>query len=113
MSSSTTYTVLDGEMPQDLIQMAGVPPVVKEAVLSDATGQELSNVISYFTIGQFYIDARLTEQHSSQRKPVEQHTEDLLNAFIDTGINRSQFPGVVIGVGEGWYKMKNSGPVKY
>ena len=107
--SSVTYTLLDGEWPI-LSQAAPIPASVIEAVSSEITGLKFTTYLGYFSVGYFFIDADLIEQHSCQRPISSTHADLLREDFEQKGIYRTESPGVVIGLGEGWKEMKNNGP---
>ena len=106
------YTLLEGPWP--LLQKANpVPEIILDKVLQDANGNAITNHIGYFSLGFFYIDSRLLVPHSTQRPLNNNHVNKLYDDFCHMGIFRTQFPGVVIGLGEGWNHMHNTGAKPY
>lgn len=107
--ASVTYTLLDGEWPI-LNQATPVPASVIEAISSDTTGFAMTSNLGHLSVGYFFIDVDLVEQHSSQRPILSNHADILKEDFEKKGVFRTESPGVVIGLGEGWNYMKNIGP---
>ena len=105
--SSTSYIVLDGEWPV-LGQASPVPSSVLEMISSSMSGLSITNHIGYLSIGDFFIDSDLLEQHMTQRPIDSKYVDTLRDNFETTTILRSESPGVVIGLGEGWNWMKNT-----
>ena len=110
--SSVSYTLLDGEWPI-LGPATPVPSSVLDAISSDFNGSAITSNLGYLSLGQFFIDVDLLQQHPSQREIDMKHVENLKNDFERKGILRRECPGVVIGLGAGWLNMKNTGPVPY
>jgi hypothetical protein len=73
----------------------------------------LSHLASPLSLGNFYINAELVEQHPCQRPISSSHVTKLRNEFETKGIFREENPAVVVGLGEGWMHMKNNGPFHY
>jgi hypothetical protein len=106
------YTLLEGSWP--VLQQANpIPQIIWDKVLQDANGSAITNHIGYFSLGLFYIDCNLLVPHSTQRPINTQHANQLFNNFSHVGIFRTQFPGVVISLGDGWTHMLNTGPKPY
>ena len=55
----------------------------------------------------------VVEPHPTQRPIASKHIDSLLQEFKDRGVLRSEYPGVVIGLGAGWMNMKNTGNNPY
>ena len=73
----------------------------------------LTEDLGHFTLGEYYIDAELLEPHPTQRPIAPSHITSLIQEFTNRGVLQSEYPGVVIGLGEGWMKMKNTGKNPY
>jgi hypothetical protein len=108
----TPYQLLTGEWPV-LEAASPIPDQILEAITLDKSSHALCTHIQYLNLGYFYIDADLVVSHSSQRPIISDHAENLKKDFEDQNPLRDAFPGVVIGLGNGWNNMKNTGPVKY
>ena len=108
--SQVPYTINEGEWP--ILQDATpLPPTVLQSINSQCTGNAISSHIGFLSLGYFYIDVNLLEQHPTQRQISSHHANYLKEDFETRGILRTESPGVVIGLGKGWEKMKNSGPL--
>ena len=83
-----------------------------DSITASGSGQGTS-LSPYLSLGTFYINTTLVEQHPTQRPVVADHVEELMGKFRTVGVNREDSPGVVIGIGEGWQMMRNSGPLPY
>ena len=86
---------------------------VLQAVFSEMTGNVLSNNISHFSLGLFYINTDLVEQHPAQRAISSSYVDELVQDFEQTNILRTECPGVVIGLNGGWKNLKNTGGAIY
>ena len=105
-------TLLKGEWP--ILDLASpVPSSIMDSISTDVTGSAITKNLGYLSLGHFFIDVSLLEQHATQRAIDPQHAGSLSFMFETSGVNREENPGVVIGLGEGWNKMKNNGPEKY
>ena len=112
--SSSSYTLLDSQLPiAGLGQAVPVPLNVFQAVSSEMTGNALSLNILHFSLGLFFIDVNLVEQHPTQRVVSSGYVNKLMSDFEKSNILRTGSPGVVIGLGEGWNALKNTGGVMY
>jgi hypothetical protein len=112
MSSSATYDNFEGEWP--VLGLARqVPASITKAISSAGNGSAISQNLGYFSLGYFFINADLIEPHITQRPIDTTHTGVLKEDFIRTGIFRTESPGVVIGLGDGWNQMYHSGPESY
>jgi hypothetical protein len=110
--SGTSYTLLDSEWPAFDVA-THVPAHIIETISSTSTGLGLSTNLGYFSIGHFFIDVDLVQQHSTQRPISLDHINSLKDGFENRGIQRTESAGVVIGIGKGWLDMKNSSPINY
>ena len=81
--SSTSYTVLDGEWPF-LGQASPVPSSVLEMISSSMSGLSITNHIGYLSIGDFFIDSDLLEQHKTQRPINSKYVDTLRDNFETT-----------------------------
>jgi hypothetical protein len=106
------WKLLEGPWPV-LQQAYLIPDIVMDKVLQDANGSAITNHIGYFSLGFFYIDCTLLVPHSTQRPIDNKHADKLLDDFSSTGIFRTESPGVIIGLGEGWNHMRNGTPTPY
>ena len=62
----------------------------------------------------FYLcKLELLEPHPTQRPIDPSHITTLLNEFNECGLLHYEHPGVVIGLGEGWMELKNTGNNNY
>jgi hypothetical protein len=109
LSTSTTYNLLDGNWP--ILDVAHPIPVQVVDAIKDEV--DITSKISFLSLGYFFIDVDLLEQHDVQRPIVATHIEELGKRFKKVGVLHTKYPGVVIGLGNGWYNMKNSGPNPY
>ena len=73
----------------------------------------LSSYSGYFSLGFFYIHTSLLEPHPTQRPLSPSHVQALKEDFGKRGIFRTDNPGVVIGLGQGWNSLRNTGPEVY
>jgi hypothetical protein len=106
------YKWLEGEWPV-LDEAKPVPPNVFNRIRSNGTGSAITSEIGFFTLGIFYITPDLLEPHPTQRPINHNHVTVIIRDFQSLGIHRLEEPGVVIGLGDGWLKMKNNGEVPY
>ena len=112
MSSPATYDVLEGTWP--VLGLAKqVPASVINAISSAGNGSAISQNLGYFSLGYFFISTDLIEPHITQRPIDTTHAGVLKEDFVKTGIFRTESPGVVIGLGDGWNHMHHSGPESY
>lgn len=112
--SSTLYTLLStAQSTAGLKQADPVSATLIENISAQMTGKALSDNLGYFSLGFFYIDAELLEQHPTQRPVNSVYVDKLVSLFESGTIQRSENAGVVIGLGEGWNKLKNIGPIAY
>ena len=109
LSAPIPHSLLEGDWPI-LGQTKEVPPHVIDRITSEGSGSAISSNISYFSLGLFLIYAKLLEPHPTQRKIDWSHVNKLKDDFLNVGILRIENPGVVIGLGEGWYQMKKDNP---
>ena len=70
---------------------------------------DLGEFLSFLFNGSSFIDIELVESHYLQRPINTEHVQRLVKDFEVQGILRTENPGVVIGVVEGWMKLKNLG----
>ena len=110
--SSIAYHMLDGEWPV-LDQAPRVPTSASNHVITIGNGSAITTNIGYFSLGKFYIDTTLLMPHPTQRPIESRHVDSLKESFHTLGPMRTENHGVVIGLGEGWYRMKNNGPRAY
>ena len=112
--SSVQFTLLEATKPfPGLGKEEKVSEEVLDYVKSQMTGTALADCLSHFTVGKFYIGVALLEQHSTQRDIDSAHVEKLVEDFGSSVIQRSQYPGVVIGLGDGWHELANTGSQTY
>jgi hypothetical protein len=112
--SSTPYTLLDAQTPiSELIQAKPIPQAVFDTVSSEMTGYALSQHLQNFSLGLFFIDTDLVEQHPSQREVLSSYVDKLVEDFEQSQILRMEQYGVAIGLGEGWEGLKNNSGVTY
>ena len=112
VSSSSPYKLLEGSWPI-LEPVSAVSASVIEAIASEGLGSSITSNIKYLSLGYFYIDAELVEQHPCQRPLSFSHVTKLKHEFETKGIFREENPAVVVGLGEGWMHMQNKGPFHY
>ena len=114
MSSSTVYTLLDAAHPTAGLGQANLVSLkVIEYMSTEMTGKAPSDHLAHFTLGHFYIDAELLQQHPTQRPIDSGYVDSLVESFESGVIQRTKNAEVVIGLGEGWSKLKNTGEVIY
>jgi hypothetical protein len=101
--------MLDGDWPA-LDVASPVPLEILELIKAEGNGTAISSCLGYLSVGHFYIDTGLRVPHDTQRPIISSHADQLREDFGVKGILRTESPGVVIGLGEGWYSMKNNGP---
>ena len=101
--------LLDGEWPT-LGQTAPIPQHIIQLIKDEAIGTSLTNFNSYLSLGYFYIHTSLLEAHPLQRPIDHSHVQRLKADFEERGILRTECPGVVIGLGEGWNELRNTTP---
>ena len=112
--SSVNYTLLEGSLPvAGLVEANTVSAEVNQKVLDGRTGTTLTELIHYYSLGKIFIDAELLEQHPVQRDRNLKHIEELVGEYENTGICRNDHSGVIIGLGDGWKQLKNTGEVVY
>jgi hypothetical protein len=112
--STDSYTLLNAEWPvQGLSKASAVPDNIIHTISSSFKGSAISQHSGYFSLGLFFIDIELLQQHHVQRPIDSSHVEELVDDFEKRGADRIENSGVVIGLGEGWTEMKNSSPIKY
>ena len=100
---------LEGEWP--VLGKADLPSNrIMERIGNEGSGKGLSENLSYLSLGMFYIRTELLEPHPTQRPINQSHIQALLTDFDKVGIMRNDHPGVVIGLGDGWYQMKKTSP---
>jgi hypothetical protein len=110
--SPASYRMLDGDWP--VLQQANkVPLAVYDLIKAEGNGSAITSNLGFFLLGKFYIDTALLVPHSTQRAINTEHADELVKSFQTVGPFRTESPGVVIGLGDGWYQMKNSGPTPY
>ena len=98
---------LEGNWPV-LEKASKIPPYVFETIRREARGSSISSHVQYLSLGYFLIKTSLLEPHPTQRPINQQHVKNLSESFLAMGIHRLDNPGVVIGLGEGWYEMKKN-----
>jgi hypothetical protein len=107
-----SYRVLDGDWP--ILDMAQPPSsTLLQKIRLGGTGTFLSNDIGFLSLGYFFITTALLQQHPTQREVNQNQVKNLKGKFEASGILRTENPGVVIGLGQGWNNMKNRGPHNY
>lgn len=87
-----------------------VPDHIMNRIKSDASGSGISNHFPYLSLGLFFIETGLLKPHPTQRPLQKDCVDELRQRFETYGIHRMDSPGVAIGLGNGWLKMKNIGP---
>ena len=104
---NTSY--LEGDWPI-LDQAQEVPAYILENIKQDAFGASISShiMMSYLSLGYFFIHTRLLEAHLSQRPLNQHHVKALKDNFICIGIHHLENPWVIIGMGEDWNQMKKN-----
>jgi hypothetical protein len=107
--SFATYTMLESDWPV-LGQQTPYIDAVFDSIKSTANGEAISNSWGYLSLGFFYIDTTLLEQHSTQRAVDPAHVGRLKASFTQIGANRAEHPGVVIALGEQWKNLKHNNP---
>lgn len=90
-----------------------IPSHVWSQILSNASGSAITNHLRYLSLGSFLIHTNLLVSHPTQRMVDRDHVLQLRKSFEDSAIERIENPGVVIGLGEGWLRMKYTGPDNY
>lgn len=106
------YRLLEGDWPI-LDTVAPVQSIILDKIKSDANGYSITTHMNFLSLGCFFIDTDLLEPHPTQRPINQAHVTALLEDFEKMGVLRVESPGVVIGLGNGWLDMKNSGPHAY
>src|SRR6202044_3171792 len=106
-SSVINSTSLNAPWPI-LDQAPPVPPQIINTIMNEANGTTFSCLTGYFSLGFFYIQTGLLEPHPTQRPLSHSHVISLKNDFDTKGVNRTDNPGVVIGLGQGWNHLKNN-----
>lgn len=86
------------------------PSSIFDKIKNDANGSSISTHMSYLSLGFFYIRTSLLEPHPTQREIDSVHVKSLKDDFVRMRALRSDHPGVVIGLGDGWYEMKKNTP---
>ena len=107
VSTSLGYTLID-DAEYSFEEASSLPKAVFANTCTFNSGDGISRNLGHYTIGNFYIDCDLLEPHSCQRPIDKNHAELLHDQFTNQGILRDQNPGVVIGNGPGWMKIKTS-----
>jgi hypothetical protein len=110
--SLPTHITLEDKWPV-LDSATPCSDAVFDAIKTAADGEIITTKIGYLSLGNFYIPTSLLESHPTQRTLNKGHVANLKQAFINPGIHRDENPGVIIGLGDGWNMMKNSGPLPY
>ena len=110
--SSFPATVFEGQWPV-LEKITPYTDEVFEAIQNANNASVLSFNQGHFTLGDFYIHTSLLKPHKTQRALDNNHVEKLVRDFQDTGVFRVDYPGVVVGIGEGWQWMKHNSPIPY
>jgi hypothetical protein len=110
--SAIAYSMLDGPWP--VLQKANtVSPSVIDIIKTIGNGTAITTNLGYFSLGRFYIETSLLTPHITQRPLNTMHADTLKQNFQQSGPMRTEYHGVVIGLGDGWYNMKNPGPRPY
>ena len=109
--SAYQYHMLEGDWPlthwfSDFIVDNGTLNKIK--LLSN--GIDITHGKDYLSLGQFLIETSLLEPHPVQRPATYANVENLKGKFAREGIRRPENVGVVIGLGDGWYKMNKKTP---
>ena len=99
---------LEGNWP--IFEKTEVPSGVLEKIRIEANGSAISSYFDYLSLGTFLISTSLLEPHPTQRPIVNSHINTLIDEFTKNGILHLENPGVIIGLGLGWYEMKKSRP---
>ena len=81
---------------------------VLEKIKIEANGSSISSHLDYLSLGTFLISTTLLELHPTQRLIVKSHIDTLRDEFTMNGVLHLKSPGVVIGLGPGWYEMKKT-----
>ena|SRR5271168_3973450 len=89
VSSSSPYKLLEGNWPI-LEPVSAVSASVIEAIASEGLGSSITSNIKYLSLGYFYIDAELVEQHPCQRPLSFSHVTKLKHEFETKGIFREE-----------------------
>ena len=107
VSTSLSYTLID-DAEYSFEEASSLPKAVFANTCTFNSGDGISRNLGHYTIGNFYIDCDLLEPHPCQRPIDKNHAELLHERFAKQGILCDQNPGVVIGNGLGWMKIKTS-----
>lgn len=110
IDSPDFYTSLEGDWPV-LEQANDIPTWVTTAIREASNSNAITQYLSYYSLGFFYVHTSLLEPHASQRPIDTQHVDKLLKSYQELGIFRTEHPGVLIGTGDGWYSMRNASPL--
>jgi len=110
-SAALAFSFLEGDWPvSGLGQAPEVPSHIIQRIKAEANGRIISSSLSYLSLGCFFINTDLLTPHPTQRQIDFNHVADLRKDFFEMGILREDHPGVVIGLGDGWYQMKKNTP---
>lgn len=104
-----TYDPLAGDWPV-LGHAEKVSPMIMDKIKDAGTGMAISTNLEYLSLGYFLIDTDLLCPHPTQRVVSQEHVKSLVNDFETFGVQLVEHPGVVIGLGDGWYDMKKMKP---
>jgi hypothetical protein len=100
-----SYELLEGNWP--VLGLAEQPTAeIIEDIKKAAYGYSITEHIGFLSLGYFLISTELLEMHPTQRPTNQAHIQRLRKDFLNRGILRIANPGVVIGLGDGWYNMK-------
>lgn len=110
--AALNYRLLEGEWPI-LDKAPPLLPKTMDRIKNEGNGYSITSNLGYLSLGFFYIGTNLLEAHPTQRPISQAHVTKLLEEFKKLGVLRSECPGVVIGLGEGWLDMKYRDPPAY
>jgi len=104
-----SYIMLEGDWP--ILDTAEEPSTATmDRIRKAGTGSSITTNLSYLSLGYFFIQTSLLESHATQRDIDWLHVKKLTAAFVANGVHRKEHPGVVIGIGNGWYNMRKNIP---
>jgi hypothetical protein len=106
-SNHPAYASLDDNWPV-LSSAPVIPANVLAGISTAAISDFLLQHLGYFSLGKFFIDCSLLAPHHTQRMVDDTHVDKLVENFNVKTIQRSSFPGTVIGTGDGWKEMFNN-----
>ena len=104
-----SYDLLAGDWPL-LGQAERASLKIMERIKNEGSGISLTSNLEYLSLGYFLIDTELLCPHPTQRRVSQDHVGSLVEEFERFGVQLVEHPGVVIGLGDGWYEMKKTKP---